>query len=47
MFAASELQDISLNQWIRKMPTQMATAHLNLSVEELAAIPAEKNEVLK
>jgi oxalate decarboxylase len=47
MFAASELQDISLNQWIRKMPTQMATAHLNLSAEELAAIPAEKNEVLK
>jgi hypothetical protein len=38
--------DVSLNQWIRRMPPEMATAHLNLSPNQLAKIPAEKQVVI-
>ena len=39
MFATSDFQEISLNQWLRAMPAQVARAHTNLSVEELRRIP--------
>src|SRR6266403_4815471 len=42
MFAASEFQDVSLNNWIRHLPPEMATSHLNLGQELIAEIPAEK-----
>jgi oxalate decarboxylase len=40
-FAASESAESSLNQWLRAMPAQVATAHTNFSAEELEKIPAE------
>ena len=33
MFAASEFQEVSLNQWLRALPVQVAMAHTGLSAE--------------
>jgi oxalate decarboxylase len=46
MFKAPRFIDISLNNWIRRMPPQMATAHLNLDASTLSKIPSEKQEVI-
>jgi oxalate decarboxylase len=42
MFASSTLQDVSLNQWLRRLPAQMVQAHLGFDSATLAKIPAEK-----
>ncbi len=46
MFASPVFQDVSLNNWLRLLPPQVAAAHLGLSSEELQTIPAAKNELL-
>jgi oxalate decarboxylase len=46
MFAAPELIDISLNQWIRQLPKMIVREHLNLTDEEIDKIPAGKSAVL-
>jgi oxalate decarboxylase len=46
MFAASEFQDVSLNNWIRHLPPEMVKAHLNLDADTISKIPAEKLEVI-
>ena len=46
MFTASEFQEISLNNWLRSMPTQVAAAHTNLSPEEIAMIPQKANRLI-
>jgi oxalate decarboxylase len=46
IFATGEYQDISLNQWLRAMPAQVATAHTNLSAEELEKIPSEAKVII-
>jgi oxalate decarboxylase len=46
MFKASRFQDVSLNNWIRRMPPEMATAHLNLDAATLRKIPSEKQEII-
>jgi len=46
MFKGDRFADVSLNQWIRRMPPEMATARLNLSPDQLAKIPAEKQVVI-
>ncbi len=46
MFAAPELLDVSLNQWLRHLPKHIVQEHLNLSPEEIDRIPADKSEVL-
>jgi oxalate decarboxylase len=38
--------DVSLNQWIRRLPTEMIKAHLNIDKAEIQQIPGEKQEVL-
>jgi oxalate decarboxylase len=40
--AAPEFIDVSLNQWLRRVPSEMLKAHLNIGKEEAAKIPAEK-----
>src|SRR5580658_2434153 len=45
LFKASQFQDVSLNNWIRRMPPEMAMAHLNLDAAALSRIPAEKQEI--
>ncbi len=46
MFATPEFQEVSLNQWLRAMPAQVALAHTRLSAEDLAKIPAKAEEIL-
>jgi oxalate decarboxylase len=46
MFATAEFQEISLNQWLRVMPAQVATAHTNFSAQELEKIPAEAKVIV-
>src|SRR5580658_10050729 len=45
MFKASRFLDFSLNNWIGRMPPEMATAHLNLDASALKRIPSEKQEI--
>ncbi len=46
MFAADEFQEVSLNNWLRSIPTQIVQAHTNLSAEEVAKIPAKADDLL-
>jgi oxalate decarboxylase len=46
MFAASEFQNVSLNSWIRHLPPEMITSHLNLDTVSLTKIPADALNVL-
>jgi oxalate decarboxylase len=46
MFAADEFQDVSLNNWLRRLPAGIVTAHLNLDETTIEKIPAEKLEVI-
>ena len=46
LFAAAEFMDVSLNNWLRHLPTGMVTQHLNLDTTSIKKIPAEKQEVL-
>ncbi len=46
MFATGEFQNISLNQWLRALPSHVAMAHTNLSSEELAKIPAKAEAIV-
>lgn len=46
VFKTGRYEDFSLNNWIRRVPPEMASAHLNLREQELKAIPAEKLVVI-
>jgi oxalate decarboxylase len=46
MFKAPQFVDISLNNWLRHLPPEMVTAHLNIAPDLIARIPAEKELVL-
>jgi oxalate decarboxylase len=46
MFKAPQFMDVSLNNWIRRMPPEMATAHLKLDAATLKKIPSEKQEII-
>ena len=46
MFKSSRFVDFSLNNWIGRMPPEMATAHLNLDSSVLKRIPTEKNPII-
>jgi oxalate decarboxylase len=46
MFATGEFQEISLNNWIRRLPPEMVAAHLNLDASSVSKIPAEILDVL-
>ncbi len=39
---AEQFLDFSLNNWLRHLPPEMVAAHLNLSQDAIAAIPAQK-----
>jgi oxalate decarboxylase len=42
MFAADQFEDVSFNQWLRRVPSQMLDAHLNIDKQMATKIPAEK-----
>ncbi len=46
LFSAPEYQQVSLNNWLRSLPQQVAMAHTNLSVEELGKIPSQALDLL-
>ena len=46
MFKAPRFMDFSLNNWIGRMPPEMATAHLNLDESALKRIPTEKQAII-
>jgi oxalate decarboxylase len=46
MFKSPQFVDFSLNNWISRMPPEMATSHLNLSEAALKRIPAEKQPII-
>jgi oxalate decarboxylase len=46
MFKAPRFMDVSLNNWIRRMPPEIATAHLNLDAATLRKIPSGKQEII-
>jgi len=42
LFRAPRYHDISLNEWIARMPEKMAEAHLNLPLATLRSAPQTK-----
>jgi oxalate decarboxylase len=46
MFKAPRYQDVSLNQWIARMPDKMAVAHLKLPVATIRRAPQDKTPIL-
>ena len=46
MFATGEFQEISLNNWIRHLPPEMVTSHLNLNADAVSKIPSQALDVL-
>ncbi len=46
MFKTDKYQDVSLNQWIARMPDKMAEAHLKLPVSAIRSAPKDKKTVL-
>lgn len=46
MFKASEFQDFSLNNWLRRLPQLIVSEHLHLDAATIARIPREKQEIL-
>jgi oxalate decarboxylase len=46
MFKTSRYQDVSLNQWIARMPDKMAQAHLKLPVSTIRRAPQDKEVLL-
>src|SRR6202166_4690524 len=46
MFKANEVLDVSLNQWIRRLPPEIVYSHLKLDRNAIQTIPAEKLEIL-
>jgi oxalate decarboxylase len=43
---AAEFHDISLNQWLRRVPSEMLKAHLNIDKTTATKIPAERLVVI-
>src|ERR1700730_4141071 len=46
MFKACEYMNFSLNNWLRHLPPEMVTSHLNLDADTIAKIPSEALDVL-
>ena len=46
MFKADQYIDFSMNNWLRRLPVGIVTAHLNLDDAAIEKIPAEKLEVI-
>ena len=46
MFKSDQFVDVSLNNWLRRLPPEAVAAHLNLDQEQIAKIPSEKEIVI-
>ena len=45
-FASEQFSDVSLNNWLRLVPMELAMAHLNIGEDAIRKIPSEKSEVM-
>jgi oxalate decarboxylase len=45
-FASEQFSDVSLNNWLRLVPMELAMAHLNIDEDAIRKIPSEKSEVM-
>jgi oxalate decarboxylase len=45
MFKSAEFSDVSLNQWVRRLPHLMVEEHLHLDASEIERIPNAKEPV--
>jgi oxalate decarboxylase len=46
MFKADQYIDISMNNWIRRLPPEMVTSHLNIDEATIKKIPVENQAVI-
>jgi oxalate decarboxylase len=46
MFKADQFVDVSLNNWLRRVPPEALTAHMNLDQELIGKIPSEKELII-
>jgi oxalate decarboxylase len=46
LFADDHFMDVSLNQWLRRVPSEMLKAHLNIDKQTALTIPADKRELV-
>jgi oxalate decarboxylase len=46
MFKASEYMNFSLNNWLRRLPPEAVTSHLNLDADTISKIPSEALDIL-
>jgi oxalate decarboxylase len=46
MFKASQYMNFSLNNWLRRLPPETVTSHLNLDADTIRKIPAEALDIL-
>ena len=46
MFKANRFVDVSVNNWIRRLPPEAVIAHLNLDANQIARIPAGKEVII-
>jgi len=46
MFKSDQFVDVSLNNWLRRVPPEAVTAHINLNREQIAKIPSEKELII-
>lgn len=46
MFKADQFMDVSLNNWLRRLPPEAVTAHMNLDRDLIAKIPSEKELII-
>lgn len=46
MFKTDRYKDVSLNQWIARMPDKMAQAHLKLALSVIRSAPQDKSVIL-
>ncbi len=46
MFKTDRYSDVSLNNWIKRVPPEMAEAHLKLAATAIAKVPGERSGVL-
>jgi oxalate decarboxylase len=46
MFKSDRFVDVSLNNWLRRLPPETVTSHINLNQEQIVKIPSEKELVI-
>lgn len=46
MFKSDQFMDVSLNNWLRRLPTEAVTAHMNIDQDLISKIPSEKELVI-